>query len=358
MMLSAAVGGGRRRLLRHVAAPRHEHCRFVSFKVAIVGSGPSGCYTAKYLVSALVKHQQQQGESTDDAHVLQVDILERLPTPYGLVRYGVAPDHAHVKNVQNDFDALFDDSGKNSNNGSNRSSIIHFFGNVEVGVDVSIAELRERYDAVVMAYGCQADRRLPCLPGQEEFASSILSAREFVAWYNGHPDFVHIGERVARALKVPADATLSATSMDDVRHARRVVVIGQGNVALDCARILLKGSRHLYDTDIASHSLGVLGGGVGHVSVVGRRGHVQGAFTIKELRELTKLQEDGFEASFHVRREELDLGMTEASQQELDAGRPKKRIHKLLYDASEKTNNQCRRPQTFGSSFSVESGAV
>jgi len=139
--------------------------RSFSYKVAIVGSGPSGFYTAKYLQSSLEKKGV-----TDN----QIDILERLPTPYGLVRYGVAPDHPEVKNVQNDFSALV---------GSNKG--IRFFGNVQVGRDVSVQELRERYDAVVLAYGCESDRKLG-LPGEDSL-SGILSAREFVAWYNGRP---------------------------------------------------------------------------------------------------------------------------------------------------------------------------
>ena len=115
-----------------------------------------------------------------------------------------------------------------------------------------------------------------------------------------------------------------------------MVVIGQGNVALDCARILAKGSDGLFDTDIAAHALPIIGNGVSHVSIVGRRGHVQGAFTIKELRELVKLEEEGDGAFFSVRSEELDLGSTEASVKELDSatGRPKKRIEKLLREAA------------------------
>jgi len=146
---------------------------------------------------------------------------------------------------------------------------------------------------------------------------------------SGHPDFVHLGEKVAKAI--------GSNDTDDVRNAS-VVVIGQGNVALDCARILAKGAKGLYDTDIASHALPVLGNGVSNITVVGRRGHVQGAFTIKELRELVKLEEAGFDTAFIVRPVELDMGTTEASLQELDGagGRPKKRIDKLLRDASQK----------------------
>jgi hypothetical protein len=136
--------------------------------VAIVGSGPSGCYTAKYLLAALEKHQQPEQSSQQQKH--QIDVFDRLPTPYGLVRYGVAPDHPEVKNVQNDFDALFQDKG------------VRFLGNVTVGQDVSVQELRQRYNVVVLAYGCESDRKLK-VPGDD--LKGVLSAREFVAWYNG-----------------------------------------------------------------------------------------------------------------------------------------------------------------------------
>ena len=222
------------------------------YSIAIVGTGPSGCYTAKYLLSTFDKRENVS---------CKIDMLERLPTPYGLVRYGVAPDHPEVKNVENDFAALFE----------NQPDRMKFWGNVHVGdqeAGVSVEELRQIYDVVVLAYGCESDRKLS-LPG-EEHLSGILSAREFVAWYNGHPHFEHIGEKVAQALGGSAAGDKS-----------EVVVIGQGNVALDCARILGKGSKGLRDTDIASRALPVIGGGVPIVTVVGRRGHVQGAFTIK-----------------------------------------------------------------------------
>lgn len=214
-------------------------------KVAIVGSGPSGCYTAKYLLSAL-EHKQVEGK---------IDVIDRLPTPFGLVRSGVAPDHPEVKNVQKDFAALFKDS-----------STVSFMGNVTVGRDVSLNELRELYDVVVLAYGCESDRKLG-IPGEDSLAG-VISAREFVAWYNGHPDYLHIGRLVADALR-------------DEPEKSSVVVVGQGNVALDCARVLAKGASGLVDTDIASHALPILKEGVKCTSVLGRRGHVQGAFTIK-----------------------------------------------------------------------------
>ena len=288
-------------------------------KVAIVGSGPSGCYTAKYLRAAWDKsHGNQDGE---------IDIIERLPTPYGLVRYGVAPDHPEVKNVQNDFDVLFE-AGRG----------LSFYGNVQVGQDVSIASLRERYDAVVVATGCESDRRLG-LEGEDKF-TNILSAREFVAWYNGHPDFVHVGKKVQAALG-------GSVNQDEIREGVSVVVVGHGNVAIDCARILAKGGNGLYETDVASHVLPLLGNGVSNVTIVGRRGHIQAAFTIKEIRELVNLQEDGFGTMFIVREDELDLGATPPSLDELEAtgGRPKQRINKLLRKtaATESTETVLKR---------------
>jgi adrenodoxin-NADP+ reductase len=156
-------------------------------RVAIVGSGPSGCYTAKYLKNAWDKSQRHDKSERSAAlaqpppSALQIDVLDRLPTPYGLVRFGVAPDHPEVKNVQNDFDALFEKSG------------VRFFGHVNVGNDVSVQELREMYDAVVLSYGCQSDRRMG-IPGEQ--LDGVLSAREFVAWYNGEFQ-VHSPERTA-----------------------------------------------------------------------------------------------------------------------------------------------------------------
>jgi len=145
--------------------------------------------------------------------------------------------------------------------------------------------------------------------------------------FAGHPGYDYIGEKVSKALNVTDDK--------GVRDAS-VVVVGQGNVALDCARVLAKASPGLYDTDLAARALPVLGDGVSKISIVGRRGHIQGAFTIKEIRELVKLEEEGHKTSFIVRVDELDRGATSASQSELKGpqGRPKTRIDKLLRKAA------------------------
>jgi adrenodoxin-NADP+ reductase len=134
----------------------------------------------------------------------------------------------------------------------------------------------------------------------------------------GHPDFDYVGAIVSEALQDPSDSS--------------VVVIGHGNVALDCARILAKGSRGLLETDLASRALSVLGNGVSRVTIVGRRGHVQASFTIKEVRELGKLNEEGHDTLLIVHQEELDLGMTEDSKLVLEKSRPRSRISNLLHE--------------------------
>jgi len=309
---------------------------FPRLSVAVVGAGPSGFYATKYLTSSVlkrIKNVPTSGDNLPEATAskfgwsgIDVDIIERLPTPYGLVRYGVAPDHPEVKNVENDFAALFENQ--------NDASSVSYYGNVSVGKDISLSKLQSLYDVVILAYGCQAACKRLGIPGEDSL-EGVLRAREFVAWYNGHPEYGHIGSIVQKCLW--------NTSGDDERELdssaispARVVVIGQGNVALDCARILAKGKPGLIDTDTPSQVLDILKGGVSHVSVVGRRGHIQGAFTIKELRELTKLKDEGNNATFIVRREELERGMTDSSKEELKgaAGRPKTRIDKLLQDSS------------------------
>ncbi|XP_078611448.1 NADPH:adrenodoxin oxidoreductase, mitochondrial-like [Branchiostoma floridae x Branchiostoma japonicum] len=208
--------------------------------VCIVGSGPAGFYTAQHI---LKNHK-----------TARVDIYEKLPVPFGLVRFGVAPDHPEVKNVINTF----------TNTAANdRCS---FLGNVTVGRDVTVAELRQAYDAVIMSYGADADKEFG-IPGED--LSGVYSARAFVGWYNGLPQDKHLAP------------------MLDTDTA---VVLGQGNVALDVARILLTPLSILKKTDITDHAAAALETSqVKTVYIVGRRGPLQTAFTIKELREMTKL---------------------------------------------------------------------
>ena len=253
------------------------------FRVAVVGTGPGGFYTAKYLL-----------KEDSSAHV---DLLDALPTPFGLVRSGVAPDHPEVKSVTSDFEQVASDQR------------VNFLGNVRIGRDVSVAELLSLYDAVVLAYGAASDRALG-IPGED--LNNTFSARAFVNWYNGHPDF--------RDFKPNLDA-------------EDVVIIGQGNVAIDCARILVKTVAELEKTDIAGHALAALSRSrVRRVHVVGRRGHVQAAFTMKELREVTKL----VDADFVLRPAELQAGRTAASAAEIAEHRAKKRMDELLSECASK----------------------
>ena len=300
-----------------------------TLSVAIVGSGPSGCYTAKYLTSQLLKEQKQSSFASNGLKGLkrlEIDVLDRLPTPFGLVRNGVAPDHPEVKNVEHDFSTLFQNQNRDQQQQQQQQetqndddsvlvSSIEFRGNVDIGTNISLSELSNIYDVVVLAYGCESDRHLT-IPGTD--LNGILSAREFVNFYNGHVEYTHLKPSLQSALKNDPSSS-------------HVVVIGQGNVALDCARICAKGRLGLVDTDIASQALEVLEEGVFLTTVLGRRGHVQGAFTIKELRELTKMQ-DEYGATLIVRQDELDAGMTKASKQELTGrgSRPKVRINDLL----------------------------
>ena len=211
-----------------------------TLNVAIVGSGPSGFYAAEALF-----------RDVEDVHV---DMYERLPTPFGLVRSGVAPDHPKLKDVTAIYTRLLEDAR------------FSFLGNVEVGRDVALASLRDGYDAVVLAYGAAGDRRLG-IPGQD--LAGCHSATEFVGWYNGHPDHRD------------REFDLSCET---------VVIVGQGNVAADVARILLQPAEDLASTDIAAHALDALRRSrVREVHLVGRRGPLQAKFTTKELRGLTSI---------------------------------------------------------------------
>ena len=210
-------------------------------RVAIIGAGPAGLFAA----DALLKSSQD----------VSIDLFDRLPTPYGLVRYGVAPDHQKIKTVTKLYEKTLSDPR------------LRFFGNVSFGRDLDHAAVRRHYDAVVYTVGSPTDRALG-VPGEDLPGS--LSATEFVAWYNGHPDYADL------------DPDLSAEN---------VAVVGMGNVAVDVARILSKSVDELYRTDIADHALDVLAGSrVKNVFMLGRRGPAQAKFTTKELRELGELK--------------------------------------------------------------------
>lgn len=209
-------------------------------RVAIVGSGPSGFYAADALLKA-------------DAAV-EVEVFDRLPTPYGLVRLGVAPDHPKIKNVTKVYEKIAAKEG------------FSFLGNVAVGRDITIDELRLHYDAIILASGAETDRRLG-IPGEDLPGSHTATA--FVAWYNGHPDC--------------RDLTFDLSQ-------ETAVVVGQGNVAIDVCRILAKTVDELKDSDMAQHALDALAESkIKHVHMVGRRGPVQAKFTQQEIKEMGRL---------------------------------------------------------------------
>ena len=212
-------------------------------RVAVVGSGPSGCYTAQSLV------QLDSG--------VRVDVLDRLPCPYGLVRYGVAPDHEKIKSLQNNLCAVLEHER------------VRFLGGVQIGPGgVTVAQLRELYHAVVYCVGAATDRHLG-IPGEDLPGS--WSATQFVSWYSAHPDAVDAGF---------------------LRDARSAVVIGVGNVAVDVTRMLARGLTELTPTDMPQAALTTLADSrVSEIHMVGRRGPSQARVTTKELRELGTLPE-------------------------------------------------------------------
>jgi ferredoxin--NADP+ reductase len=210
-------------------------------RVAVIGSGPAGFYAAEALLGS-------------EAEV-EVDMYEKLPAPFGLVRYGVAPDHAKIKKVISTYEKTAARPG------------FSYLGNVKVGVDISADELRRYYDAVIFTTGAQTDRHLR-IPGENLPGSH--AATEFVAWYNGHPEYT--------------ECTF------DLSH-NTAVVIGVGNVAVDVARILAKSYDELKETDIAEHALDVLAeSNIRDVHLIGRRGPAQAKFTAQELKELGELE--------------------------------------------------------------------
>jgi ferredoxin--NADP+ reductase len=262
-------------------------------RVAIVGSGPAGFYAAE----ALFAHPEVDCE---------VDMIDRLPTPFGLVRAGVAPDHPKIKNVIRRYEKT---AGHEA---------FRFFGNVTVGEAVTARELESMYHAVIWAYGASADRRLG-IPG-EDLAGSH-AATEFVAWYNGHPDH-------------------SGRSFD--LDCKRAVVIGHGNVATDLARMLVLSRAELEATDTAPKAIEALAGSsIREVLVVGRRGPAQAAFTNPEVRELGELTE----ADIEIDPAQLELDPASAAflaSEQADATK-RKNIETLAELARRKPEGKPRR---------------
>jgi ferredoxin--NADP+ reductase len=232
------------------------------FKVAIVGAGPAGYFAAQAL-------QNQQNEDRTFA----IDMIERLPTPWGLVRSGVAPDHPKIKTVSKVFEKIAADPN------------FRLFANIEIGSEISVAQLKEKYDAVVIATGSHLGKSLG-IPGEDLPGS--LSAADFVPWYNAHPDYVDV--------KVPMDCDTA-------------VVIGAGNVAMDVARMLALEPSELDPTDTADHAIEAFKeSAVRDVYISARRGPEHAAFTSPELRELPKLEH----TNVVINKEDIDAAIVRA----------------------------------------------
>ena len=230
-------------------------------RVAVIGSGPAGFYATDHLLKS-------------DLNV-QVDMFDRLPTPYGLVRFGVAPDHQKIKSVTR----VFDRTAKNEG--------FRFFGNVDIGEHLTLDDLRDHYHQICFATGAQTDRQMG-IPGEDLPRSH--AATEFVAWFNGHPDY--------------RDREFDLT-------AERVAIVGVGNVAVDVARILCRTTEELAKTDIADYALEALSESkVREVYMLGRRGPAQAAFTNPEARELGELEG----ADIHVPADEAELDPLSAAE--------------------------------------------
>ena len=251
-------------------------------RIAIIGAGPSGFYAA----GALLRQKE--------AHV-SIDLFDRLPTPYGLVRYGVAPDHQKIKSVTRIYERTMKDSR------------VRYFGNVDLGTDITHAELESHYDQIVYAVGAQSDKKLG-IPGEDLKGS--FSATEFVAWYNGHPDFCHF------------EFDLSVES---------VAVIGVGNVAMDVTRILAKSVDELKTTDITDDALEALQeSNVRRIHIFARRGPVQAKFTNPEIKELGELE------IADVIVNPADLVLDDASQAEMEGDRTARRNLETLQRLAER----------------------
>ncbi|MCP4427516.1 MAG: FAD-dependent oxidoreductase [Chloroflexi bacterium] len=258
-------------------------------RVAIIGAGPTGFYTADHLF-------RQKGLT------VEVDMFERLPSPYGLVRYGVAPDHQKIKSVTKVYDRTAQKPG------------FRYFGNVELGKHISVDDLRRHYHQIVYTTGAQTDRRLG-IPG-EDLAGSV-PATEFVAWYNGHPDY--------RDYEV--DLSVEAAA-----------VVGIGNVAMDVARILSRTPEELAETDIADYALEALSQSkIKKVYVLGRRGPAQAKFTTPEIKELGELAD----ADCVVLAEEAELD--ELSKEELDNRATAKKVEVIQSYAGREDNGKSRK---------------
>lgn len=254
-------------------------------RVAIIGAGPSGFYAADTLFKSNL--------------TIHVDAFDKLPTPFGLLRGGVAPDHQQMKTVGKYYDRV---ATKNSER-------FNFFGNVEIGKDITIDELKQYYHALIFSYGSSSDKKTG-LPGEE--LEGNYSAREFVGWYNGHPDYAHF------------DFDLSQES---------VCIIGQGNVAVDVARILAKTPEELKTSDIAQHAVEKLSKSkIKQIHMIGRRGPVQVAFTSLEAKELGELED----CNIIVKKEDLILDDANKTELDHESSNKARKNYEILTELAEK----------------------
>lgn len=261
-------------MIRNLSRRLHTS-RVLNYKVAIIGAGPAGFYTAHHLL-----HKAKDVP-------ISVDFFDRVPAPYGLSRYGVAPDHPEVKNCEEYMDNMMADFPDS----------VRFFGNVNVGKDVTLQQLQNHYNSIVLAYGCTgSDRRLN-VPGGD--LRGVISARQFVNWYNSHPDTLNTADNIPPPLEKITDVT----------------IIGNGNVAIDVARVLLADpDTHWAPTDIAAQAVDLLKrSAVRRVNIVARRGVLESAFTNKEIRELLLLSKEG-SVAFEPVAEELMAPLREKSK--------------------------------------------
>ncbi len=280
-------------------------------RVAVVGSGPAGCFT----ISALLKANQDIG----------VDLFERLPFPYGLVRYGIAPDHPGTKRVIQKFDEIF------------QARNVRFLGNVNIGTDISARELKSFYDAVVFTSGAAVSKEPGCLATN---LSGVHPAIDFVGWYNGHPDY--------------------RNKNFDLNHDT-AVVIGNGNVAIDVARLLAKPPADLKQTDISRYAYeGLAKSAIRNVYVIGRRGPAQASFSYKEIKELAELGG----CNLMIDSGQLELSPASVAELELREKANQRRIVELfteLVSGSHRFSGSksihlrfLRSPTSFGGEGSVE----
>ena len=289
------------------------------YSFAIVGSGPAGMYAADKLLHMKSNSSSSSSSSNNNTVLIdaKVDVYEKECFPYGLVRFGVAPDHQATKNVTNKFDALL------------RDGRVRLFANVKVGpggnenddddegLRVSTKELLERYSGVVLAHGAaDNDRKLQI--ENEDTLRGVYGARQFVNWYNGLPSAAPM-----RNKEMHEDIV---DRLQNKKNGSNVVIVGVGNVTLDCARILLRSPEELKETDIASHALEALEkANVNSVTIVGRRSVAQAKFSPKELREVLNLPDLDVQID--------DLEVTQEDIEEMNASRPRRRAFEVLEKA-------------------------